>query len=377
MARGRKKHRHFRRHGPPGSAPGSIHVAPDAKTPTISTFSFDNVRAVEQTVHRVGDLRGIMDKWPVTWINVDGLGDAAVLSELASLFHIHPLAMEDVVHTHQRPKVEQYNGQLFVVMRMFQCHERLETEQVSIFLGKNYVLTFQENLPGDSFEPVRERLRSHGPLTSQTSDYLAYRLLDAIIDGYFPVLETYGEQIDVLEDEVLECPQKQTLSRIHDIKKDLLEIRRAIWPAREAVNQLARDPILLISDNTRVFLRDCYDHTVQLIDLLETYRDLSSDLRDLYLSSAGNRLNEIMKVLTIISTVFIPLTFVAGVYGMNFNTGASPYNMPELNWRFGYVGFWVAMLVIFAAELGFFWRKGWIGASLRKRFSAAPKNPNP
>jgi magnesium transporter len=238
---------------------------------------------------------------------------------------------------------------------MMQRNQVLSEEQVSIFVGKNFVLTFQESLPGDSFGPVRQRLRSGGPLSSKGADYLAYRLVDAILDSFFPLLEQYGEMLETLEEAVLTRADVDTLVRVHSIRHDLLVLRRAIWPARDAINALLRDPTPLIQAETRLFLRDAYDHTVQLMDLLETFRELGSDLRDLHLTSTSNRLSEIMKVLTIISTIFIPLTFIAGVYGMNFDY------MPELRWRWGYPTTLAVMLIIGVALLYFFRRRGWLG----------------
>jgi magnesium transporter len=362
MSRRHKKPHHAthgsplqRRRTPPGTAPGTIVVAPDARPPVLTVFAYNGERCIEAQPQSVAEVREFLDKYSVTWVNVDGLGDQKVIEELGRLFQLHPLAMEDVVNTHQRPKVEQYDGRLFIVMRMMQRNEALSSEQVSIFLGKSFVLTFQENLPGDSFGPVRQRLRIGGPLTGGGSDYLAYRLIDAIIDSYFPLLEQYGEMLESLEEEVLVSAQRETLVRVHAIRHDLLHLRRAIWPAREAITSLVRDPNPLVHSETRLFFRDVYDHTVQLMDFLETYRELGSDLRDLYMSTASHRLSEVMKVLTIISTIFIPLTFIAGVYGMNFDY------MPELRRPWAYPLTLTAMAAIAIALLIYFRRRGWIG----------------
>ncbi len=302
-----------------------------------------------------------MGKQPVTWVNVEGLGDAATIKTIGELFHLHPLALEDVVNTHQRPKAEQYDGFLFIVARMAELHERLETEQVSMFLGSNFVVTFLED-PGDAFEPVRQHLRhARGKIRSSGACYMAYALLDAVVDAYFPIAEEYGDRLDALEDEVISQPSRATVAWAHQVKRDLRTVRRAVWPLREAINALARDQHKLISDETRVYLRDCYDHTVQIIDIIETYRELDADLTDLYLSSLSNRLNEVMKVLTIIATIFMPLSFIASVYGMNFNTTVSPYNMPELNWRYGYPFVWAVMIASAVAMYWFFRWMGWVG----------------
>lgn len=359
----KRRRKHLLRSAPPAPAPGVLIPQPDAAPTKLSVFAFDREQCIEREGANIGQIREFLGKYPVVWINVDGLADIERVRELGRLFHLHPLSLEDVVNTHQRPKVEQYGDYLFIVMRMVDRREQLESEQVSIFVGKNYVLTFQENLPGDSFGPVRERLRTGGPLTSLTPDYLAYRLIDAIIDNYFPVLEQYGELIECLEQEMLAGYRPGTLHQVHDIRNDLLLLRRAIWPSREAINSMVRDPNALVHAETRLFLRDVYDHTVQLMDLLEMYRELGSDLRDLHLATASNRLSEIMKVLTIISTIFIPLTFIAGIYGMNFDPDSSPWNMPELRWYYGYPATLAGMVLIGSALLWMFWRKGWIRRS--------------
>ena len=240
--------------------------------------------------------------------------------------------------------------------------DRLETEQLSLFLGQNYVLTFQER-PGDSFDPVRDRIRRAGGwVRSAGPDYLAYALIDALIDNYFPVLEQYGERLETLEDEVITRPGPGLVAQIHEIKRDLLTLRRAIWPLRETVNSLVRDPIPLIRDETRIYLRDCYDHTVQIIDLLENYRDIASGLMEVYLSSVSNRLNEIMKILTMFTAFFIPLSLITGIYGMNFNGAISPLNMPELNWYLGYPYALGLMAVVAIGMLMYFRKKKWLGS---------------
>jgi magnesium transporter len=314
---------------------------------------------VEHEIRRPEDVAELLQNWPVTWLNVAGLGDAQTIDELGSLFGLHPLALEDVVNVHQRAKVDQYGEHLFVVARMPRENEGLATEQVSVFVGKNFVLTFIEDA-GDSFEPVRTRLRAGGRLREAGPAYLTYSLLDAVIDAYFPVVESFAERLDKLEDRVTMRPSRGAIAEIHAAKHSLRLLRRILWPLREAVNSLIRDPSPLMDDDTRVHLRDCYDHLVQIIDLLETYRELCSDLTDLYLSSLSNRMNEVMKVLTIIATIFMPLSFITGLYGMNFHTGTSPWNMPELNWRFGYFYALGLMSLTALAMLWYFRRKGWL-----------------
>jgi magnesium transporter len=250
---------------------------------------------------------------------------------------------------------------------MVEIVDRVETDQLSLFLGKDYVLTFQERV-GDAFEPVRERIRKSGVRVRDAGpDYLAYCLIDAFIDYYFPVLESYGERLESIEEDVLSRPGPQLVSQTHEVKRDLLTLRRAIWPLRETVNSLVREPSPFISDDTRVYLRDCYDHTIQIIDLLENYRDVASSLMEVYLSSVSNRLNEIMKILTMFTAFFIPLSLIAGIYGMNFNTARSPLNMPELNWYLGYPFVLGLMAAVSIGMLTFFKRKGWLRSRLDSR----------
>ena len=358
----RRKQAQFRRHTEPGSAPGQVVVDPAARQPVTRVIAYDRENLIDRTIENIEEIRGMLGKSRVTWVNVDGLGSAEVIKKLGEIFHLHPLALEDVVHVHQRPKVEQYGEHVFIVARMACLEQRLETEQVSIFLGADFVLTFLED-PGDSFDPVRARLKAgHARARDQGAGYLAYALLDAIVDAYFPIVEEYGDRLDDLEDDVILRPERNAIARVHDAKRDLRTLRRAVWPLREAINGLIREPTPLLSDETRVYLRDCYDHTVQIIDLVETYRELGADLSDLYLSGLSNRMNEVMKVLTIISTIFIPLSFIAGVYGMNFDTQASSLNMPELKWRWGYPFSLALMASVTAAMLAFFIRRGWLRA---------------
>lgn len=338
----------------------TLHPKSNCLTPILEVIAFHGDDFVEKQFSRPEEVVELLAQWPVTWLNVAGLGNAEVIAELGRIFALHPLALEDVVHLRQRAKVEQYGDTLFIVARMAECCGELETEQLTMFVGKNFVLTFLED-PGDCFEPVRARLRSGGRLRQASSGYLAYSLLDAVIDAYFPVVESYAERLDRLEDRVIAKPSRRAIAEIHAAKHDLRTLRRIVWPLREAVNSLIRDPSPLIDDDTRVHLRDCYDHLVQIIDLVETYRELCSDLTDLYLSSISNRMNEVMKVLTIIATIFMPLGFITGVYGMNFNTAASRWNMPELNWRYGYLFAWTLMGLTLLAMLWYFRRKGWLG----------------
>jgi magnesium transporter len=365
MSRKSRRRRHangVERRTPPGSPPGSLVSDPNAPSPVIHVIGYGPDGIHEYEVADLSLTEQYLATYPVTWVNVDGLGDAAILRRLGEMFGIHILALEDVNNPHQRAKVEQYPENLFIVGRMVGIADRLETEQLSLFLGQNYVLTFQER-PGDSFDPVRDRIRrAGGRVRSAGPDYLAYALIDALIDNYFPVLEQYGERLETLEDEVITRPGPGLVAQIHEIKRDLLTLRRAIWPLRETVNSLVRDPIPLIRDETRIYLRDCYDHTVQIIDLLENYRDIASGLMEVYLSSVSNRLNEIMKILTMFTAFFIPLSLITGIYGMNFNGAISPLNMPELNWYLGYPYALGLMAVVAIGMLMYFRKKKWLGS---------------
>lgn len=371
----RRKHkpqRHelkVKRRSKPGSSPGLIAPDPSQPKPVFHILAYGPNGVTETNVTDVNELPALLFKHDVTWINIDGFGDAKAIEKVGEIFNLHRLALEDVVSQHQRAKIEEYGDHLFIVMRMASCEERAHTEQLSLFLGKNFVLTFQGGPPGDSFDRVRQRIRDQaGKIGTRGADYLAYALIDAAIDAYYPVLEVYSERLDVLEDEVLDRPDTRLMDSLHIVKADLLMLRRAIWPMREAVASLTREANELIADDTRVYLRDCYDHIVQIVDLVETYRELTADLRDLYMSALSNRINETMRVLTIISTMFIPLTFIAGIYGMNFDyaDGAKPLNMPELHYPYGYVICWAVMILIAFGMLIYFYRQGWIFPSLQK-----------
>jgi magnesium transporter len=368
---GRKRHNpRFRRQTKPGASPGTIRAQPDAAQPIIRVLAYSQDEIVEQQIDRVDQIPRFLAKYPVTWINVDGLGNVATIQALGELFDLHPLTLEDVVHVHQRAKVEPFEEHLYVVARMVKTGQHLETEQVSLFLGPNYVLTFQEQV-GDCFDPVRERIRQSGGRVRRVgADYLAYALLDTVIDSYFAVVDLYADRLEAL-DEAISLGQGRGINeQIHDVRSDLLLLRRAVRPHRDAVNELIRDEHPLISDETRVYLRDCYDHTVQLTELLELYRETCSDLRDFHFSLMSGRMNEIMKVLTIIATIFIPLGFIAGVYGMNFDPDL-PGNMPELKWPYGYVFALCLMLLAAGGMVFYFWRKGWIGWG-----RASPERPD-
>lgn len=348
-----------RRRPPPGSPPGTMQADPQAQAPRIGAICYGTEKIAELPLDDLDAVAGLRAAWPVVWINVDGLGDHEAIRRLGALFGLHPLALEDVVHLHQRPRFEDYGDHGFLVTQMTQADSRPRYEQVSIFFGQGFVLSFQER-PGDCFEPVRERLRhARGRIRQAGADYLAYALIDATIDADFPLLERYGEEVAALEDEVLAGPGQGVVRRIHGLKMNLLSLRRVIWPQRDMVNSLLRDGEDRFDPQTRVYLRDCYDHTVELLEMLETYREIASDLIDIHLSSASVRTNEIMRVLTIIATVFIPLSFIASLYGMNFDPEASPWNMPELGWRLGYPFALAIMALIAGGLVAYFWRQGW------------------
>jgi magnesium transporter len=347
----------------PGAMPGTLTIERDAPPPVITLIDYDEDHANRKTITAPEECSEHLDTETVSWVDVKGLGSEQILQGIGTVFGLHPLVLEDVVNVPQRPKVEEYNNQLLVIARMVNLREAgrgFISEQVSFILGKNYLLTVQEEPEYDCFGPVQDRIRlSKGNIRKHGADYLTYSLLDAVIDGFFPVLESYSEILEELEDEVVFAPTRQTLGKIHKIKRELLALRRAIWPQRDAINTLIRDGSSLISEEVRVYLRDCYDHTVQVLDMVETYREVAASLMDVYLSSVGNRMNEVMKLLTVISSIFIPLTFIAGVYGMNFDTSASPWNMPELEWSWGYPICLLLMGAIAGALIMYFQKLGW------------------
>jgi magnesium transporter len=356
------------RYQTPGTAPATLLPLPKGCSvkPTLKLIEYNEGTITERAVESVADLPDCsVDDGLVRWIDMEGLGDIRMLKELGEKYGLHPLALEDVVNIGQRPKVEQYGSHLFIVADMVYAdeEERICGEQVSFFLCKRLIISIQEAVGGDVFDPVRQRLRGGGNwIRKSGSDYLAYALLDAIIDHYFPVLEKLGDGIEELENEVLEGPSKQCVSKIHNYKRTLMQLRRYVWPARDVVTTLLHDESGIVADGTKVFLRDCYDHSIQAMDLIETYRDVNSGLMDLYLSAVGIKTNEIMRVLTVMSSIFIPLTFLAGVYGMNFDyaDGNKPLNMPELHSPYGYVICVLVMAVIAIGQIIFFKRKKWL-----------------
>ncbi len=349
--------RGFRRATGVGAAPGTIDrgPVPISEKCRITRISYNVDNADEEVIDTVGELNEDVPDGRIYWFRLEGVADTATLQDLGEAFGLHPLALEDVVNTHQRSKVEDYDDHLFVVIRLPVCEKEgeLTTEQVSLFIGKDFVVSIHEG--GNALESVRERiLWAKGRIRELKADYLAYTILDTVIDNYFPVIEEIGNRLNVI-DEFLETSfsQHHRLA-IRNVRADLLLLRKTIWPQREAISALLRDDCKLISDSTRTYLRDCYDHTIQLMDVTETYRELCADLRDFYLGEISVRNNEVMKTLTMIATLFMPLSFVAGFYGMNFK------NMPELESRYGYPITIAVMAAIAVSFLLWFRKKGWI-----------------
>ncbi|NJM37185.1 MAG: magnesium/cobalt transporter CorA [Akkermansiaceae bacterium] len=360
-----------KRHGSPGSSPATLvpHLVDGiGRKPIIQVIEYDKDHLKETQITDVATLSDLIHRQSVTWINVDGLGDVDVFKLLGDHYHLHPLALEDVLNTGQRPKVESFSDHLFIIAQMVYQDQKevICGEQVSFFLGKNFLITVQEEGEYDVFEPVRERIRAgRGKIRSSKADYLAYALLDSIIDHYYPVLEGLGNSIEDLEDELLKKPSREMVVTLHEHKRTLTQLRRLVWPLRDVVSGLLHDSSGSITPPTKVFLRDCYDHTVQLMDLVESYKEITTGLMELYLSSVGLRTNEIMRVLTVITSIFIPLTFVVGVYGMNFAPQTSsgqklPLNMPELYHPYGYIGIIIFMGSIAIIQLVIFKKMKWL-----------------
>ena len=341
---------------PPGTL---IHIGEQrAEASKITVISYDDTRFHKEELKTVEECFPYKEKPTMTWINIDGIHQKEILEKLSGYFGFHPLVMEDIMNTDQRPKMEDYADYLYIVLKMLYYNDednKISTEQVSLIVAKNIVISFQEGLEGDLFGPLREHLRNDkGRLRKMGSDYLAYAMIDAVVDSYFMILEKLGEKIELIEEDLISDPGTQTLHEIHYLKREMIFLRKAVWPLRELINLMIRGESLLVHDSTKIYLRDVYDHTIQVIDTIETLRDMVTGMLDIYLSSVSNRLNAVMKALTIIATIFIPLTFIVGVYGMNFKY------MPELEWRFGYPMVWVVMLSIGVTMLIFFKKRNWL-----------------
>ncbi len=347
-----------------GLSPGSLVFVGEKKTEEvrITVIDYDETNFETREMEKIEECIPFREKPTVTWINVEGLHDVTVAEELGKCSGLHPLIVEDILNTDQRTKTDIFDEYIFIVLKMLTYDAEamaLNVEQLSIVFGKNYVLTFQE-AGGDVFDPVRNRIRHNkGRIRKSGADYLAYALLDAVIDNYFKVLENIGEEIEYIEEELVTNPVPETLQSIHTIKREMIFLRKSVWPLREILSGLQREETPLIKETTNIYLRDLYDHTIQVIDTVESYRDMISGMLDVYLSSISNKMNEIMKVLTIFAVIFIPLTFIAGIYGMNFNTEKSPFNMPELNWYLGYPLALGLMAGIGIVMLFYFRKKNW------------------
>lgn len=360
--RGPKQPYFRKRYHPPGTAPGTLAGSPEAEIATA------NIRLVDYSPEKlflnetasVTDCLSCLEQNTVTWVHVQGHLPSATLRTLGDTFHLHPLAMEDVLNTGQRPKIDAFDQQFFIIMSLpILQDDAIVIHQVSLFANANYIISFCEGAD-DPFMPLIKRLQDKSTrLRKRGADFLLYSILDLVIDQGFPVLESFGLQLEELEHNIAQSAGRETLDRMHFLKRELILLRRILWPQREVITQLLRDDHDLVTGETRIYLRDCYDHTVEIMELLETYRDMASSMLDIYLSSVSNRLNEAMRLLAVIATIFIPLTFIVGVYGMNFDRGASPWNMPELGWSYGYPLIWLLMIAIAAGMGIYFKRKGW------------------
>ncbi|MDH4230927.1 MAG: magnesium/cobalt transporter CorA [Nitrospirota bacterium] len=341
---------------PPGTL---VHIGEQrAEASKITVINYDDADYHEKQLKSVEECFPYKDKPSMTWLNIDGIHQKEILEKLSGCFGFHPLVMEDIMNTDQRPKMEDYADYLYIVLKMLYYNEkenRISTEQVSLIVAPHTVISFQEGLEGDVFGSLRERLKNDkGRIRKMGADYLAYSMIDAVVDSYFMILEKLGEKIELLEEELISDPGMKTLHDIHYLKREMIFLRKAVWPLREVISMMARGESPLIHESMKLYLRDVYDHTIQVIDTIETLRDMVTGMLDIYLSSVSNRLNAVMKVLTIIATIFIPLTFIVGVYGMNFRY------MPELEWRLGYPLVWFVMLVIGISMLIVFRKKNWL-----------------
>ncbi|MDY6958706.1 MAG: magnesium/cobalt transporter CorA [Halobacteriota archaeon] len=340
---------------PPGTL---VHVGEKrVEKVKITIIDYDKEQFQEEEVEQVEECFPFKDEPTVTWINIDGIHDVEIIEKIGKHFGIHPLILEDILNTAHRPKMEDLGDYIFIVLKMLYYdgkEKEIKTEQVSLILGKQFVISFQER-KGDVFDPIRDRIRnSKGRIRKMGGDYLAYALLDAIVDNYFIILEKIGEEIESLEEELVGSPGPETLHLIHGLKREMIFLRKSVWPLREVISTMERGESSLINESTGIYLKDVYDHTIQVIDTIETFRDVISGMLDTYLSVVSNKMNEVMKVLTIIATIFIPLTFIAGIYGMNFEY------MPELGWYWGYFTVWFVMAIVAVLMVYYFRRKGWL-----------------
>lgn len=342
-----------------GQIPGAIVYTGDKESSDIfiETFDYNQDKVVEKELKNVEDIFEFKSSNTVSWVNINGLNNTDQIEKLGLYYNLHPLVLEDIVSVNQRPKIDEYDDYIFLVLKMmyYDRDEKIVSEQISFVLGDNYVLTFQE-AEGDVFDALRERIRSSkGRIRSLHSDYLLYALIDSIVDHYYSIIELMGNKIEDLEDSLFDgLAKKEITSEIQNLKREVLKVRRAIFPLREIVNRIDKSENKLISEKTLHFFSDVYDHVIQVCDTIDIYREMIWGLMDMYMTTISNRMNEVMKVLTIIATIFIPLTFIAGIYGMNFE------NMPELHYKYGYHIAWLVMLVIFLGMLYYFKRKKWL-----------------
>ncbi len=364
----------------PGSSPGMLTVSPLSHPSQIFVIAYGPEGYVEHACQDVDEINQFLGAWPVVWVNVIGLGSIDVIEKIGTLFSLERLLLEDVLDTSHRPKVEYYEHYVFTIIKSGLHQDQLDFEQISLFLKKNVVIVFEEK-PGRSFSQVRERIRrGTGKIRLAGTDYLYYALLDEVIDKYFPILDKLNQQLSLIEDEIMTNNQnvrdKDTIHHIHHAKSDLLLLHKTIWPLSDIVNMIMREETSLITKPTRNFLRDCYDHSIQANELTQFYRDTASGLLNTFLAYEGHKTNEIVKVLTLISAVFIPLNFIASIYGMNFDPKGSPFNMPELEWEYGYPFALSVMFSIALYMLLFFRKRGWIDSLKPKRSRAGLRGGN-
>lgn len=341
---------------PPGSL---VHIGEKkVEKVQISVFNYDEFNLEEKEIIKIEDCFSYKDKEGVRWINIEGIHDTQIVEKIGNCFGIHTLAQEDILNTDQRPKVDNFDQNIFIVLKMLSFDSKkneIITEQVSFILGSDFVISFQEGIKGDVFNPVRERIRGNkGRIRKAGSDYLTYRLLDAIIDNYFIILEILGESVELIEKELVKNPTTKTLQEVHHLKREMIFLRKAVWPLREVISNIQRSESSLIKETTKIYLRDVYDHTIQVMDTIESFRDMLSGMLEIYLSTMNNKLNQIMKVLTIIATIFMPPTFIVGIYGMNFKY------LPELEWKYGYPAVMLFILIVSCGMLFYFKKKKWI-----------------
>ncbi|MCC6494256.1 MAG: magnesium/cobalt transporter CorA [Pirellulales bacterium] len=371
----RRARRTFRHSLHPYTRPGTVIVPAGAHSTIVRATGYGPTELVDKHDCTLAQIRELRGKYSVVWIDAVGLADAELIEQLGEVLGLHRLSLEDMVNVPQRSKVEDYPHYLFAVTQIPSFNGDLRTEQVSIFTGKGFVLSWREQ-PGGVFDIVRRRLQvTAGSTRSAGVDYLLYALLDAVVDSYFPVLEQLGEVFDDLDDLVEGSPDALQLQQMRDLRHDVRQLRRIVWPLRDAIDDLVRSPPEQLTEETLIHFRDCHDHTVQIIDTLENYRDAGSDLRDYHATAISNRLNETVKVLTIISTIFMPMSFIASLYGMNFDHRASPWNMPELSWRYGYPLALGLMGMVAVGQLLFFRSRGWIGGARRRDDQRTPAQP--